>query len=274
MYGTLLVWSNLWWLIYEFGHILSRTNCLPGNFVPISDPRNLWVQIWDFLSSRTFHPNKKAKFFATFNLGIISISILTVDWFWAVIFWITHLNSIKIEILIIKHLEMTDNRVFVYDNRVKSRVRYNNYHFWEKNRDKVARSFRCSTPKCYASISLKMNENEMKEPYEISNLNENHSESCERKPGEFFETREFLQQVRKISVELFNDPFSQSLYSFRWIAIAWHGSGYWRWLNFLQYMWQARGMNIHKASHKKIECLTCSNFIYLSLLLYKLNNLI
>jgi hypothetical protein len=51
----------------------------------------------------------------------------------------------------------------------------------------------------------------MKEPYEISNLNENHREFCERKPEEFFETREFLQQVQK----LFNDLFSQSLYSFR-----------------------------------------------------------
>jgi hypothetical protein len=46
-------------------------------------------------------------------------------------------------------------------------------------------------------------------------LNENHRESCERKPEEFFETREFLQQVRKILVRFFNDPFSQSLYSFR-----------------------------------------------------------
>ncbi len=95
------------------------------------------------------------------------------------------------------------------DNRVECSVRYNNYHFWEKNRGKVACSFRCSSPKCYACISLKIDVNEIKEPYEITHLNEKHSESCERKPEEFFETREFLQKVRKVLVEQVNVPVQQ-----------------------------------------------------------------
>jgi hypothetical protein len=107
---------------------------------------------------------------------------------------------------------MAENRqVFLFSNRCRSSVRFNDYHFLEKTKGLRVCPFRCSTVGCYASISLKIDRatNEIQEPYLVSHLNENHKNGCNMKPEGFFETREFMVDVRKVLVDQTNMPVQQ-----------------------------------------------------------------
>ncbi len=81
-------------------------------------------------------------------------------------------------------------QVYVYKNRMKSSVKFGNFHFQKKSKGKVACVFLCSTSRCNTSISLKIDKfsNET-EPYAISHLNENHVNTCIREPGGFSKKR-------------------------------------------------------------------------------------
>ena len=69
------------------------------------------------------------------------------------------------------------------------------------SKGKVSCCFRWSTPKCFASVSLKIEDGEVSTT--IFNINENHIDTCELKTDEFFETRNFLKRVRR---EIFENP--------------------------------------------------------------------
>jgi len=59
--------------------------------------------------------------------------------------------------------------------------------------------FRCSTVNCYASISLKVDRvtQQIQRPIEIKTTNDNHIENFLAKEDAFFETKEFLNTVKK-----------------------------------------------------------------------------
>ena len=57
-------------------------------------------------------------------------------------------------------------------------------------------SFVCSTSGCYASISLRVLDNEIKEPYEISHLNENHKNNYIPRTDSYFDVRDFMKTVK------------------------------------------------------------------------------
>ena len=52
---------------------------------------------------------------------------------------------------------------------------------------------------CYASISLKVDRatQQIQRPIEVKNANDNHIENCTAKEDAFFETKEFLNTVKK-----------------------------------------------------------------------------
>ena len=52
---------------------------------------------------------------------------------------------------------------------------------------------------CYASISLKVDRatQQIQRPIEVKNTNDNHIENCLAKEDAFFETKEFLNTVKK-----------------------------------------------------------------------------
>ena len=77
------------------------------------------------------------------------------------------------------------------NNRENPSCRWNNYIFNLKSKSKMSASFVCSTPKCYASVSLRVQNNEIKEPYEISYQNDIHDENCLPKNDSFFDVRDF-----------------------------------------------------------------------------------
>ena len=105
--------------------------------------------------------------------------------------------------------------VILSNNRCKPSLKYNNFHFLFKSMGKIACGFRCATPKCYASISLKVESNEILLPYVILNLNEKHNEKCIQKPESFFEIRKILSQVRTEIVENPTKPVQQIFESHR-----------------------------------------------------------
>ena len=94
---------------------------------------------------------------------------------------------------------MNMNTPILSDNRTQPALRYNNLHFYLKTPGKVSALFRCSTAKCYASLSLKVDKNTqvIKEPLEVIQTNDKHIETCNAKVEEFFETRDFMTTVKK-----------------------------------------------------------------------------
>jgi len=85
------------------------------------------------------------------------------------------------------------------EKRSNPSVRYRNYYFTQKTAGKVSAMFRCSTVDCYASISLKVDRatQQIQRPIDVKNTNDNHIENCLAKEDAFFETKEFLNTVKK-----------------------------------------------------------------------------
>lgn len=81
------------------------------------------------------------------------------------------------------------------EKRSKPDFRYRNYHSILKPVCKVSAMFKCSTSKCYASISLEVDKatQEIQKPLEVKNLND----SCLAKEDKYFKTREFIATVRQ-----------------------------------------------------------------------------
>ncbi|CAF1097749.1 unnamed protein product [Brachionus calyciflorus] len=77
----------------------------------------------------------------------------------------------------------------------------------------MAALFRCSTPKCFASVSLKTDAitNEIKEPFVVSNNNSSHLESCLQKDNDYFEVRGFIKNVKDNIVKN-NSKTTQQIY--------------------------------------------------------------
>jgi hypothetical protein len=65
-----------------------------------------------------------------------------------------------------------------------------------KTQGKKAAAFVCTTVSCYASISLKLVNAQISEPYTITHRNEKHKTGCEQKDGSYFETKDFMDVVK------------------------------------------------------------------------------
>ncbi len=91
------------------------------------------------------------------------------------------------------------NLPILSEKRSKPDFRYRNYHSILKPVGKVSAMFKCSTSKCYASISLEVNKatQEIQKPLEVKNLNDSHIDSCLAKEDKYFKTREFIATVRQ-----------------------------------------------------------------------------
>ncbi|CAF0714246.1 unnamed protein product [Brachionus calyciflorus] len=92
-------------------------------------------------------------------------------------------------------------------------VRYQNRLFHLKTKGKIAALFRCSTPKCFASVSLKTDAipNEIKEPLVVSNYNSSHLVSCLQKNDDYFVVRGFIKNVKDNIVKN-NSKTTQQIY--------------------------------------------------------------
>ncbi|CAF1071749.1 unnamed protein product [Brachionus calyciflorus] len=60
----------------------------------------------------------------------------------------------------------------------------------------MSASFVGTTPGCYASISLRVINSDIIEPFEISHLNENHKVKCLPKHNSYFDIKNFLKNVQ------------------------------------------------------------------------------
>ena len=83
------------------------------------------------------------------------------------------------------------NEIQLSFNRENTSVRYMNYLYHNKTKGKMPASFLCATPKCYASISFKVNRetNDIKVPYEITHQNNKHIDDCHSMDERFFQFR-------------------------------------------------------------------------------------
>ena len=95
------------------------------------------------------------------------------------------------------------------NNRENPSLRWKNYQFNFKNKGKMSASFVCSTPGCYVSISLRVLNNEIKEPFEISHRNENHKDNCLPRNDKFFEIRDFMKIIKTKLTENIAKPTQQ-----------------------------------------------------------------
>ncbi len=64
--------------------------------------------------------------------------------------------------------------IILSNNRENPSLRFKNFMFNMKTKGKMSAAFVCTTPGCYASISLRVDKAtiEIQEPYVISNINE------------------------------------------------------------------------------------------------------
>jgi len=88
--------------------------------------------------------------------------------------------------------------IILSNNRENPSLRFKNFMFNMKTKGKMSAAFVCTTPGCYASISLRVDKAtmEIQEPYVISNINENHKINCVPKNDSYFDVRDFMKKVK------------------------------------------------------------------------------
>ena len=91
----------------------------------------------------------------------------------------------------------------------QDQARYKNYVFAIKTKGKNATMFRCIFKGCHGSISLKADNYTLVEPYRITNLNENHIDSCHPYHDDHFEIKNFLSNVKSNIVHNLSKPTQQ-----------------------------------------------------------------
>ena len=87
------------------------------------------------------------------------------------------------------------------NNQGNEDLRCQNYNYRLKNCGKKAAIYICSTPSCYASISLETEtidgNTKVKDPMIVNRLNMRHKTGCLPKDETFFEIKDFLKKVKE-----------------------------------------------------------------------------
>ena len=87
------------------------------------------------------------------------------------------------------------------NNQGSKDLRCQNNIYRAKNCGKKAAIYVCTTPKCYASISLETEtidgNIQVKDPMIVNRFNMRHTTECIPKDETFFETKDFLKKVKE-----------------------------------------------------------------------------
>ena len=81
--------------------------------------------------------------------------------------------------------------IMLVNNQETQLVRYDNYQFGIKTFGKQAACFLCTNKGCYASISLKVKDSKIIEPYVISSSNSEHKKDTCKKTDDYFNVKKF-----------------------------------------------------------------------------------
>jgi hypothetical protein len=86
--------------------------------------------------------------------------------------------------------------IMLVNNQETQLVRYDNYQFGIKTFGKQAACFVCTNKGCYASISLKVKDSKIIEPYVISSSNSEHKKDTCKKTDDYFNVKKFYQETK------------------------------------------------------------------------------
>ena len=99
--------------------------------------------------------------------------------------------------------------VHLLKGKYQNQVNYKNYVFAIKTKGKNATILRCIFKGCNGSISLKVDNYTLVEPYRITNLNENHIDACHSYHDDHFEIKSFLDKVKSSIAQNLSKPTQQ-----------------------------------------------------------------
>jgi len=91
--------------------------------------------------------------------------------------------------------------IMLVNNQETQLIRYDNYQFGIKTFGKQAACFVCTNKGCNASISLKVKDSKIIEPFVIRSSNSEHKKDTCKKTFDYFNVKKFYQETKLLMKE-------------------------------------------------------------------------